>query len=213
MRNCTLSLLLVCFLLPLVGAVEARDSVGGAFRVTDPDTLPSGALYRYRKEDGSLVISGVLEEQAVQSGYEVIDSRGRVLRTVGAAIPEHERRRMQQEMRVRQQDNQLRRLYPTPGDAERARDRQIASMRLNIDYARNIIIQLDGKLSAEVTKAAEAERAGRPIPEVVQADIDLYTRQIREQEEKIESIHRDIADVGAEFEPIITRLREIEEGR
>jgi len=203
----------MCLTLPFVEVVEARNPPTGSFRVTDPDALPPGALYRYRKEDGSLVISGVLEEPAVQSGYEVIDSRGRVLRTVDAAIPEDERRRMQQDMRVRQQDNQLRRLYPTPGDAERARDRQIASMRLNIDYARNIILQLDGKLSAEVAKAAEAERAGRNIPEVVQADIDLYTRQIREQEEKIESIHQDIADVGAEFEPIITRLREIEEGR
>jgi hypothetical protein len=179
----------------------------------DPDLLPPGAMYRFRSKDGNLTISSVLPQQAIETGYEIIDSRGRVIRTVAAAIPEEERRRMQEQMRIRQQDNQLRRLYPLPEDAERARDRQIASLRLGIDYARGIITQLDGKLSAEVAQAAAAERAGRPVPETVQANIDLYTRQIREQEDRIIQIEQDIVQVGKEFEPIIQRLHEISEQR
>ena len=159
------------------------------------------------------MISSVLPEQAIFSGYEIIDNRGRVLRVVEPAMPEEERRKMQEEMRIRQQDNQLKRLYPTPEDAERARDRQIASLRLGIDYARGNISQLDGKLAAEVAKAAESERAGQPVSEAVQANIELYTRQIREQEEKIADIERDIGVVTEEFAPIIRRLREIEKAR
>ncbi|MFN3713783.1 MAG: hypothetical protein ACK4SX_09000 [Alcanivoracaceae bacterium] len=197
-------------MLPLAGEVMARTPVApSANRAADPDLLPPGAMYRFRSRDGNLTISSVLPQQAIETGYEIIDSRGRVIRTVAAAVPEEERRRMQEQMRIRQQDNQLRRLYPVPEDAERARDRQISSLRLGIDYARGNITQLDGKLSAEVAQAAAAERAGRPVPETVQANIDLYTRQIREQEDKIAQIEQDIVQVGKEFEPIIQRLREI----
>lgn len=207
-------ILLVLLALPLVSTgAQARTPAAPSAAKADPEVLPPGALYRFRSANGSLMISSVLPEQAIYSGYEIIDNRGRVLRVVEPAMPEEERRKMQEEMRIRQQDNQLKRLYPTPEDAERARDRQIASLRLGIDYARGNISQLDGKLAAEVAKAAESERAGQPVSEAVQANIELYTRQIREQEEKIADIERDIGVVSEEFAPIIRRLREIEQER
>lgn len=48
------------------------------------------------------------------------------------------------------------------------------------------------------------------MPEAVQANIELYTRQIREQEDKIVDIEKDIGVVNEDFAPIIRRLREIE---
>ena len=205
---------MIALALPLFSTgVEARAPGAASTGKADPEALPPGALYRFRNANGSLMISSVLPEQAIFSGYEIIDNRGRVLRVVAPAMPEEERRKMQEEMRIRQQDNQLKRLYPTPEDAERARDRQIASLRLGIDYARGNITQLDGKLAAEVAKAAESERTGQPVSEAVQANIELYTRQIREQEEKIADIERDINVVSEEFAPIIRRLREIQQER
>ncbi len=207
-------ILLTLLVLPLASTgVQARTPAAPSATKADSEVLPPGALYRFRNANGSLMISSVLPEQAIYSGYEIIDNRGRVLRVVEPAMPEAERRKMQEEMRIRQQDNQLKRLYPTPEDAERARDRQIASLRLGIDYARGNISQLDGKLAAEVAKAAESERAGQPVPEAIQANIELYTRQIREQEEKIADIERDIGVVSEEFAPIIRRLRQIEKER
>lgn len=206
----SLWVILTLLALPLISTgVEARTPEAASAK-TDPEALPPGALYRFRNASGSLMISSVLPEQAIYTGYEIIDNRGRVLRVVEPAMPEEERRKLQEEMRLRQQDNQLKRLYPTPEDAERARDRQIASLRLGIDYARGIISQLDSKLAAEVASAADAERAGKPVPEAVQANIELYTRQIREQEDKIVDIEKDIGVVSEEFAPIIRRLREIE---
>lgn len=196
-------------LLPLAAEVPAARPLSSAAAT---DTMPRGALYRFRDDNGNLMINSVLPEQAIQSGYEVIDDRGRVLQVVEPAIPEAERKRMQQQMRLQQQDAQLKRLYPTPKDAERARDRQISSLRLGIDYARGIIVQLDIKLADEVAKAAAAERAGKPVAEVVQGNIELYTRQIREQEEKIVALEQDIELVNEDFAPIIKRLREIEDG-
>jgi PAS domain-containing protein len=208
MRTVTATLLMMAILVA-TPALSARTPSGAASDIP----VPPGALYRHRNAQGSLVINSVLEPEAIDAGYEIIDSRGRVLRTVEPAIPEAERRKMQEEMRLRQADAQLRRLYPSPHDAVRARDRQMAAMRLAIDYARSTIAQLDGRMAAEVAAAAEAERAGRPVPDAVQQRIDLYSRQIREQEEKILKAEQDIIAVEAEFAPIIQRLEEMAESR
>jgi hypothetical protein len=198
-------------LLPLAAEVSAaRPQAPGA--AADSLPLPNGALYRFRDSNGRLVLNSVLPEEAIEVGYEIIDDRGRVLRVVEPALPEAQRKLIQEQRRLHQNDVQLKRLYPTPEDAERARDRQMASLRLGIDYARGIIVQLDIKLADEVAKAAAAERAGKPVPEVVQGNIELYTRQIRDQEEKIEGLERDIELVGEEFSPIIKRLHEIKNG-
>ena len=210
MRYGLLVTLIVLALSPISTGVQARQPVPLSGNKADPEALPPGALYRFRNANGSLMISSVLPEHAIYAGYEIIDNRGRVLRVVDPAMPEEERRKMQDKMRARQQDEQLRRLYPTPEDAVRARERQIASLRLGADYARGIISQLDDKLAAELASAAEAERAGKPVPEAVQANVELYTRQIREQEDKIADIEKDIIAVHEEFEPIINRLRQME---
>lgn len=196
-------------LLPLAAELPAAKPLSSA---SATDTMPKGALYRFRDAEGNLAINSVLPESAIQSGYEVIDDRGRVLQVVAPALPEAERKRMQKQSRMRQHDVQLKRLYPTPEDAERARDRQMSSLRLGIDYARGIIVQLDIKLADEVAKAAAAEGAGKPVPEVVQGNIELYTRQIRDQEEKIAGLERDMELVTKDFAPIIKRLHEIESG-
>lgn len=172
------------------------------------DNIPAGALYRYRAADGQLKISSILPHEALAQGYEVIDGSGRVLRTVEPAIPEEERARLLAEKQQREEIERLRKLFPYAEDAERARDRQIASIELNIGYARGLIVQLDAKLANEVALAARAEQAGRPVSEGVQANIDVYTRQIREQEERIERLNADIEEVRSSFEPIILQLRQ-----
>lgn len=198
-----LSTLLVA--LPVLSSAAPAEDKGEA--------LPPGALYRYHTEKGRLVITSVLPQEAIYLGYEIIDPSGRVLREVEKALPEEERRQRREELLARSRDAQLLKLYSTPDDAMRARDRQISAIRLNIDYATNTINQLSDKLSREVSAAATVERQGRPIPENMQATIDQYTRQIKEQEEQVRQYEADIRKLDAEFEPIISRLRQIKASR
>jgi len=180
-------------------AASAAPSVG--------EELPPGAMYRYVNEEQRVVITNTLPREAIFLGYEIIDGQGRVLSVVEKALPEEERLRRQQETSQRQRDEELRKLYPTANDAERALERKIASIRLNIDYAQNTMAQLNNKLAAEVSAAAQHEKAGRPIPENMQATIDQFTRQIREQNAQIAQFEADIEAARKEFEPIIKRLQ------
>lgn len=182
-------------------ALAAPPSTAGA------EELPPGAMYRYINENNRMVLTSTLPREAIYLGYEIIDAQGRVLSVVEKALPEEERRRQQEEVSQRQRDDEIRKLYPTAGDAERALERKIASIRLNIDYAQNTMAQLNNKLAAEVSAAAQHEKAGRPIPENMQATIDQFTRQIREQNAQIEQFEADIEAAKEQFDPIIKRLR------
>lgn|SRR5690606_37067324 len=171
------------------------------------EELPPGAMYRYVNDEQRVVITHTLPREAIYFGYEIIDSQGRTLSVIEKALPEEERLRQQAERSQRLRDEEMRKLYPAASDAERALERKISSIRLNIDYAQNTMAQLNNKLAAEVSAAATYEKAGRPIPENMQATIDQFTRQIREQNAQIAQFEADIEAAKKEFEPIISRLR------
>ena len=176
---------------------------------TKSGDIPNGSLYRYTTEKGRLVITSTLPQEAIYLGYDVIDGQGRIIKTVEKALPESERAKQRELISIKQKDDELRKLYPTADDAIRARDRKISSIQLSIDYSRNTITQLNSKLSAEVAAAANYEKSGRPIPENMQATIDQFSRQIREQEQQIAQYESDIESVNDEFQPFIDRLREL----
>lgn len=198
----------VPLLVTLIAPLPAGDALAAEPAVME---LPPGAFYRFRDRDGRLVMTSILPKQAIELGYEIIDGQGRVVAVVEKALPEEERQRRLAAQRQAEQDRHLLRLYPTPDDAVRARNRQIEAIQLNIDYASNTVVQLRAKLDQEIAAAAAHERAGREVPANLQATIDLYRRQIREQDELMAKHREEITRVEQEFAPIIARLRELAE--
>lgn len=188
----------------------------GAQEKKDKADLPPGAVYRYEREDGSTSISNSLPDEAIKRGYEVLNRNGRVIRTVDPAMTEQERKQLQKEeqkerekKQQKKRDKRLLRLYAGPGDARRARDRQIEELEVNISYTRNNLESVKEKLDREVSNAAKYERRGDEVPESVQDSIDHFQDQIEEHEEEIEGYKDDIEDVREEYRPIIDRLKVI----
>jgi len=173
-------------------------------------------LYRYHNADGTLAISATLNQQAIYSGYQMLDDNGRVVKSVPAAPPEEQARRRARLEAQRQaeaqgrRDQELRRLYAGPGDAERARDRQIEALTLKLNYARNNLEQLEKKLADEVHDAARAERSGRAVSDNNREAIDRYSRQIDETRQRMAGFHTDIEAVRVQYQPIIERLRTLD---
>ena len=169
-----------------------------------------GAMYRYRAPSGNLVISNTLPNEAIYTGYEVVDGNGRIIQTVEPALPEEQRKERQKELLEEQErkrlDAEIRRLYATPNDAVRARDRQITTLNLSIEYARGTLNQLEEKLNAALEQAASYEQQGKEVPPAVRGQIDSYSRQIQEQEREIAGYQADIHEIKREFAPIIERL-------
>ncbi len=178
---------------------------------------PAGeVMYRYTKPDGTLAVSATLNEQAIHAGYQVLDHNGRVLRREPPAPPEEQARRRQamaaeqQAQRQAERDKELERLYAGPEDAVRARERQIEALELRISYATNTLAQLEEKRDQEVSLAARAERAGRPVPEGTRQAIEEYQRRMAHVRQEIAGYERDKQAVREQYAPIIERLEELE---
>ena len=177
---------------------------------------PAGeVMYRYTKPDGTLAVSATLNEQAIHAGYQVLDHNGRVLRREPPAPPEEQARRRQamaaeqQAQRQAERDKELERLYAGPEDAVRARERQIEALELRISYATNTLAQLEEKRDQEVSLAARAERAGRPVPEGTRQAIDEYQRRMAHVRQEIAGYEKDKRAVREQYAPIIERLEEL----
>ncbi len=185
-----------------------------------PVALPPGGVYRYKNSEGRTVMVSILPQEALFAGYEVLDNNGRLVQVVDPAPTKEDFERLNAEHEAKtaarlakQQDKELLRLYAAPEDAERARDRQIDALRLNIDFARGNISQLQNQLDQEVAVAAGHEKTGHQIPTGVEEAINRYSRQIEDLEQEIEQYREDIKQIEEEFTPIIERLHKIAKRR
>lgn len=175
--------------------------------------LPPGAMYRYTNDAGQKVMTSILPKEAIYLGYEIIDTNGRLIETHEKALPEAEREAAKLLHQQKTQDEALKKLYASPKDALRARDRKVGAIQLKISYAKNNITQLNQRMSSEISTAANFEKTGRPVPEANQEAIAQISRQIAEQEKQIAGSEQEIEDLIAKFEPIIERLTVISAGQ
>lgn len=173
-------------------------------------------MYRYTRPDGTLALSATLSQEAIHAGYQVLDLNGRVLRREPPAPPEEQARRReamearQRAQRQAERDEELERLYAGPEDAVRARHRQLEALELRISYATNTLAQLEEKRDEEVSLAARAERAGRPVPEGTRQAIEEYQNRMAHVRREIAGYEKDKQAVRAQYAPIIERLEELE---
>lgn len=189
-----------------------------ASAASEPATGPGQVLYRYTTPDGDTSISATLNQQAIHAGYQVLDRNGRVIRREPPAPPEEQVRRRQALQKQRQaqqrleQDKELQRLYAGPEDAVRARERQLEALELRINYANKTLRQLEHKRDQEVSTAARAERAGRPVPEGTREAINAFERRLEQVREDITEYQQDQQKVRQQYQPIIQRLKQLEDG-
>jgi chromosome segregation ATPase len=209
MRLKPLFCILLCTLMAIPLWAGAQDN-------GDDADLPPGAVFRYEREDGSTAISSSLSDEAIEQGYDVLNQNGRVIRTVEPALTEQERKQLEkQEKRQRRKqkqqkrDEQLLRMYAGPGDARRARDRQIEALKVNISYARNSLQGVKDKLDREVSNAAKYEQRGEKVPSSIQDSINRFQSQIAQHKKEIQQYKDEIEEVRAKYKPMIERLQEI----
>lgn len=169
-------------------------------------------LYRYTDERGTTVLSrqGVPPEH-IGRGYQVLNEQGRVIRVIPPAPTAEELQRMQLEKARALSDVQLLRLYSTPEDVERARQRKLAELDGLIGVARGNLQSVRTQQGNLQSQAAEHERAGREVPAHLLAQIE---NQIAEQARLKSDIERYRAlreQSNANFDADLDRLKQLTE--
>lgn len=179
----------------------------GLFQLIQLNTV-AAELYKYKNEDGVTVLDSHVPARYVKNGYTILSLDGRVLEVVPRAltddeIRERDRRLAEQERieRARRErevaDQNLMRLYSTPGDVIRARDARLASIDDMIETQRGNIQRLESQKRQLEAALADIERAGGTISK------DRLTR-IRTIENRIEQIESEISNKLDEKENLKT---------
>ncbi len=173
-------------------------------------------MYRYTDENGQLVISNTIPQEATKRGYDILGNNGRVVETIPPAptaeelaAREAEKERLKQLELQAEQDRQLLKRYSHPDQAVRAMYRKIREMEGLIQLKRGNISVISSQLDSEQSRAADLERAGRDIPESTLEKIRRLESQIRDIEREISAQRQDIDAITKGFVADIERLEEI----
>lgn len=179
-------------------------------------TVSHAGMYRYKDENGRMVISNTIPQEATQRGYEILGSNGRVVETVPPAptaeeiaAREAEKERQRQAELQRQADRKLLERYSNPDQAVRAMHRKTEEMESIIQLKRGNISVVSSQLDSEQSRAADMERAGRDVPESSLNKIRRLESQIEDIEKEIELQRENIREMRQQFIQDIERLEVI----
>lgn len=173
-------------------------------------------MYRYTDNNGQLVISNTIPQEATKRGYQIISDSGRVIETIAPAPTAEElaareaakERKQQQEAQL-EQDRLLLKRFSHPDQAVRAMHRKVQELEGLIALKRGNISVLTSQLDNEQRRAAEMERAGRKVPDATLKKIYRLEGQVRDIEREIVAQRLEIDAVAKRFISDIERLEEI----
>lgn len=152
---------------------------------------PAGGkkLYRYTNDKGVVVLDFHIPPDQLYRGYTVLSPSGSVLEVVPPSMSPQEREDMkrrapellkaQEEKKKRdEEDRRLLAVFSTPEDAERARDRKLEALELQISVDKGNVARLQADFDETQAQAANKERSGQPVPDYIVEKIDSLSRQI-----------------------------------
>lgn len=173
-------------------------------------------MYRYTDENGQIVISSTIPQEATKRGYDILNDNGRVIDTIPPAPTEEEiaareaeKQRQKELAEQREQDRALLKRFSHPDQAVKAMHRKIRELEGLIQLKRGNISVISSQLDNEQSRAANMERAGREIPEATLEKIRRLEAQIRDIEREIASQTQEIEELRRAFEADIERLEEV----
>lgn len=173
-------------------------------------------MYRYTDENGQVVISNTIPQEASRRGYDILNTQGRVIETVDPAPTEEEiaareaeERRKEAEARRREEDRKLLQRFSHPDEAVRAMNRKIGELKGLSQIKRGNISVIESQLDTEQSRAADRERSGRNVPEATLKKIERLESQIRDLEREINAQNADIQKLRNQFIEDIERLEVI----
>jgi hypothetical protein len=188
MARTTTAIAALCLLASLAGVVQAGDM----------------RLYRYKDLNGNLVLSYAIPGDRVAGGYQVIDAgTGRVLETVPAQLsPEQLAARQAREQARAACMADLERvqtLYSSEREIDRALEEALHSIDGRIKNAEANLTQLRGEQRKLEKEAAQLERTGGALSEMLVGNIERTQTQIETLEAEVVQRHSDKETARARF--------------
>tara|TARA_R110002167_G_scaffold252094_4_gene458371 strand:+ start:735 stop:1391 length:657 start_codon:yes stop_codon:yes gene_type:complete len=185
-------------------------------------TVAAGQFYRYKNENDQLVLSQVLPAQYADKGYDILNEKGRLIKTIPPALnPEEIRIRDEQLEKQRLAliekqkqdaiDEELKQLYSQPNDAVRVLNRRFLDIQSVVEIKRSKIQSLKSQIIEEESRAAELQRKGFSVSEDALVKLNQLNKNIENTHIDIKELYKKLDNVIEEFDEKIKRLEAITE--
>jgi hypothetical protein len=182
-----------------------------------PAVAHSRDLYRYYNEDGHMVVDYQVPAEYVGRGYEVLNTKGVVIKVVPRELTEEERqvadaqqildaRAAEEEERLRKWDESLLLRYSTIEDIEALRERNLRNLRIRVSILKSNRRGLKHKVENYQSQAADIERRGEEVDLVQLRAIEDTQAEISTTERAIIDREREIKEVADAFQMDIDRF-------
>lgn len=174
--------------------------------------------YRWKDASGTLQYSDTLTADAMQSGYDVIDDKGFVIKHIDRARTDEERvaaaaaadaevAAKREADRQAEADRRLLAAYPAEKDLVRVRQGQIDSVEQSIVAATNSLNSQEQALSDNLAHAAALERGGKKVPDDLKKQIETLRKSAESLRHYIERRQTEKGEVTKKLETDVTAYR------
>ncbi|MBQ0799103.1 MAG: hypothetical protein KBT63_07430 [Porticoccaceae bacterium] len=171
-------------------------------------------VYRYRNDEGNLVINHTVPPQLTKNGYELIDSSGRVVERVEPLGPEPE----SEEVEViapetvfmnERRDTYLLTSFSAVEEIAAARDRKLSQLSREIEITTASAEKIGQQRLVVEQQAAQFQRGGKEIPETVKKRLAEIDERRQKATEALESRRLDHAKTETLYKTYAKRFREL----
>lgn len=184
-------------------------------------TVSAADLYRYRNDQGNLVINHTVPPQFAKNGYELIDSNGRVIERVEpqAVKTETEKGEAEEEDKAaalvlssaqqERRDKYLLASFSFVEDIAAARERKLTQLAREVDIMTSNVEKIEGQRAAIEQEAAQFQRGGKDLPEALKQRLSDVDERRQKAYEALESRKTEYADRGKLYDDYAQRFREL----
>ncbi|MGH8215888.1 MAG: DUF4124 domain-containing protein [Rhodanobacteraceae bacterium] len=203
-------------LILLATALMGSGLASSAFAADDAPTTH----YRWKDASGVVHFGDTIPSSALAGGYDIVNSRGMVVRHVSRELTPAERRATaatvaretaaRREVQQRKmEDAQLLAAYPSEHELEESQQAQLHQIQTDIATLETNLRSQEDSLTELLAHAADIEHSGKPIPPYVNKRIADQRQTVNSERSALAQRHTDYTKAEAQFATRLAHYRSL----
>ncbi len=201
-------------------SLHLRAVIGAVLIAGTFSAANASKLYKWVDKNGNVHYSDSVPPEALDKKREEMSESGLVVNTVDRAPTPEEKALLDKkkaedaalavvEAERDRQEELMMAAYTSEKDVLRARDQKIEMINRQIESYEASMKSLQGSLTQLTARAAESQRAGRPVSEALTAQIAESKKSVQQQEAAIKAKRIERGEVAGDYEAELKRYREM----
>lgn len=179
------------------------------------NTVLAEPLYRYTNAQGQVVIEDRLPPESIEHGYTVVDSYGRIIKTVAPAKTEAQQQQQQaakeREAHAKQalEDQRFLQQYSSEVDLSNEQARQLDALEHSLHLTQLSIQKLQAQIDSMAEKINKLETQNQPIPDAYHRMIERSRMQLAQQRQHEHRKQLDLEHAKQQYQHDLDRYRQL----